>query len=196
MTVPQIKQLEEKLMTAFREEAMYLLPSVPSSDLDWLSLAQHHGLPTRLMDWSSNPLLALFFALGARNPPNPTVWIYDATTKQIRDGEEHKKSPQDLLTAFLRPSRHSNRVTAQSGWHTVHHFHLEKEKKRIETVCPLDGMKYHKGRITLIEIACDAAKKIRTELKDMGIHHTTVYGDLASACTGIKEDLEVPSDLM
>ena len=60
----------------FKRRGVAVLPSRPSDDWEFLAVARHHGLPTRLLDWTENPLAALFFALEEPSSGDSAVWCY------------------------------------------------------------------------------------------------------------------------
>jgi hypothetical protein len=74
------KELE--LLQSFRQEVLsYRIPDLPEAwDLiGWWELMQHHGAPTRLMDWTTSPFIAIWFALNGRNDAtgDMALWVYD-----------------------------------------------------------------------------------------------------------------------
>lgn len=73
------KFIEENLVYSFLREHFKYHSSGNKNPWYLYSLMQHHGLPTRLLDWSKSPLVALYFALTQKQVENKParVWVLD-----------------------------------------------------------------------------------------------------------------------
>ena len=173
----------------------------------WVSILQHYGLPTRMLDWSSSPLIAAFFAVEKYNmfpDINACIWVLAPGLLNEKEGFDNCIYPVDADTAqnMLLPAFKENgeveelkdkiiachstennlRMYSQQANFTIHN-----SLKRLEDIC--DSNMLYK-----IIIPSSACKNFYASLEIFGITESYVYPDLDHISHDLKRIYNIASD--
>ena len=175
-------------------------PDVPGADdvASWLVLMQHNRLPTRFLDWTESPLVALYFAVAnqARDGENGAIWALDPFLMNELRGEKGvlrpkhaqvmrlidlaftKAAPEDEAVFALASDEIDIRMLVQLSGMTIHG---SRE--------PLEARQGHERFLRKFVVDKGVKAELRTELKKLGIRERHLFPDLEHLSADLKRDM-------
>lgn len=197
-------ELEEHILRNFQRYSRPFLSSEPADEWEMLVIARHHGLPTRLTDWSYSPLVAAHFATLNPRPADRVIWrlewqrihehfglkplaflISDLESLLREKGTTlweviQGKSPSDLqFMCMLEPPSLDQRLVAQSATFVLSSI----VNQSIDRFLCEQGLA---GAITRYIIPATARDRIRDQLDLCSIDERHLFPDLDGVAAQIR----------
>lgn len=172
---PYSEQLEAETLSRFKAGARPYLEHPPQNKLEWLVLAQHHGLPTRLLDWTSSLFVAAYFAVEQMGVQGDAA-IYAA---QIPKVVVTTASDDEFLwgqgVTAIYPPGISGRIAVQRALLTYHSNPVEE---------------YGPERLEKVVIAKEYCGSFKGFLANIGISRGTLFPGLDGLCDDLRWELK------
>lgn len=166
-------QIENDILREFRQNVGQHLPELTGTKGDTKALAQHHGVPTSLLDWTFNPLVALFFAVESLEPGSGEedghVWALSGS--HMRGGHQPDLRIIQISRGFscFTPSIINARMAAQRGCFTEIEDYLPPEEK------PNSVTGLPNGDFKLFKISHEKRSEFQCELHKLGIDYQSLF---------------------
>lgn len=177
-------QIEQILLQEFKRSNPLLIEQHrPMDDWDYLTIGQHFGLPTRLLDWSNNALTALWFASALNNhecrtaQPYSVVWILMARDEDFAVNIE-SVHPFDVSgTKIVRPRIIKQRINNQSGVFTI------PSSQEMLDMRYLNETGSFNEKLIKVKIPSGRTDDIREELNTLGVNAFSIFPELEGLCS-------------
>lgn len=192
---------ELSLIEAFKRVAPALDTNVPNQDdnIAWLFLMQHHGVSTRLLDWTKSALIALYFVVVEHETEDGELWVMYPISLNNLSGipgiplrnnpvlnyfvEEPFENPAILRSLFslsqspdkpiaIEPQMNFPRIMAQLSKFTIHPI---SDKANLINTLLTDG-KY----LVRYIVPSESKSKLRRDLATLGITQVSLFPSLDS----------------
>ncbi|UEP20712.1 FRG domain-containing protein [Burkholderia ambifaria] len=177
---PLTPGIEVAMLRDFKRRALphLHLPHQGLTDVEWLAIAQHHGMSTRLLDWSGSALAALWFAV--QEPAKPgvsgAVWMLTYDSGLLLNPGIEEQPFRVSRTGLIRPSHVSPRITAQDGCFTLHRSHRGDNDSLVFEA--LEDEDDYWQRLRYVSIPSEAFARMRLDLAKAGVTPATLFPDL------------------
>jgi len=206
---------EQEMFIRFQQQAHHYEPMTPSADdfASWLAMMQHYGVPTRLLDWTASPYVALYFSF-AEEPSGSTValWALDLAwlraraeslldvyglTWEAKDALARVQHTNRLLRlrecpiiVHIDPSMTSERMAAQQG------LLLCKTYNEVTFSQILVSMITHpelpdRPVVRKLEIEKGLRTEVLQRLQDMNINNASLFPGLDGFAKSLKMRLQI-----
>ena len=167
---------ETEMLRAFKKRARLFIQDPPqySDNWQWLALARHAGLPTRLLDWSESAGVAVYFAVRKRrqDPIDSALWCSKKPQAVTTDKDEPFTLPDIRL---YEPPHVAHRLFVQRSVFTVH----PTEYKDKEVKWP--------GMHIKVIIPAALREPLRCLLADLGIDHASLCPEPEAIASALVE---------